>query len=81
MPIWYQNNHQKPSNPAVPFYFSGPNTPKYQNTGMEIELSNIREDVYANFLDFMKSSETRRTYVRNLKKSLNFIQTISLKNI
>ncbi len=40
---------------------------------MEIDLENIREDVYANFLDYMKSSETKRMYTRNLKKFLNLI--------
>jgi len=40
---------------------------------MEIELENIREDVYSNFLDYMKSPETRRMYVRNLRKFLNLI--------
>ncbi len=40
---------------------------------MEIELKNIREDVYSNFLDYMKSPETRRMYERNLRKFLNLI--------
>jgi len=43
------------------------------NSGMEIELENIKEDVYANFLDYMKSPETKRMYVRNLRKFLNLI--------
>ncbi len=42
---------------------------------MEIELKNIREDVYSNFLDYMKSPETRRMYIRNLRIFLNLIPT------
>jgi len=43
------------------------------NIGMKIELTNTSENVYANFLDYMKSSETKRMYVRNLRKFLNLI--------
>ncbi len=40
---------------------------------MKIELDHTTEDVYTNFLDYMKSSETKRMYVRNLRKFLNLI--------
>jgi len=43
-----------------------------RNFGM-IELENISENVYDNFLESMRSSETKRMYVRNLKKFLNLI--------
>ena len=42
------------------------------NTDM-IELENISENIYDNFLESMRSSETKRMYVRNLKKFLNLI--------
>jgi len=38
-----------------------------------IELESISENVYDNFLESMRSSETRRMYVRNLKQFLNLI--------
>jgi len=38
-----------------------------------IELEDIGENVYDNFLESMRSSETKRTYVRNLKIFLNLI--------
>jgi len=40
---------------------------------MKIELEDISENVYANFLESMRSLETRRMYVRNLRKFLNLI--------
>jgi hypothetical protein len=40
---------------------------------MKIDMENTREDVYANFLDYMKSPETKRMYTRNLGKFLNLI--------
>jgi len=43
-----------------------------RNTDM-IALADIEENVYDNFLESMRSSETRRMYVRNLKKFLNLI--------
>ncbi len=43
-----------------------------QNTNM-IELEDIGENVYDNFLESMRSSETKRIYVRNLRKFLNLI--------
>ena len=42
------------------------------NTGM-IELEDSKENVYDNFLQSMRSSETKRMYVRNLKKFLDLI--------
>ena len=42
------------------------------NTDM-IELENVGENVYDNFLDSMRSSETKRMYVRNLRRFLNLI--------
>jgi len=38
-----------------------------------IELEDISENIYDNFLESMRSSETRRMYVRNLRKFLNLI--------
>jgi hypothetical protein len=38
-----------------------------------IELENSRENIYDNFLESMRSSETKRMYVRNLRKFLNLI--------
>ncbi len=43
-----------------------------QNTNM-IELEDIGENVYDNFLESMRSSETKRMYVRNLRKFLNLV--------
>ena len=43
------------------------------NTHMKIELEDIKEDVYANFMESIRSSETKRGYTRNLKKFLNLI--------
>ncbi|MDH3617569.1 MAG: site-specific integrase [Nitrosopumilus sp.] len=40
---------------------------------MKIELADNNEDVYANFLDYMKSPETQRMYIRNLRIFLNLI--------
>jgi len=40
---------------------------------MEIELDNIRDDPYSNFLDYIISPETKRMYVRNLRKFLDLI--------
>jgi len=40
---------------------------------MEIKLDNIREDPYSNFLDYINSPETKRMYVRNLRKFLDLI--------
>ena len=42
-------------------------------TSMKIELEDIKEDVYANFMESIRSSETKRGYTRNLKKFLNLI--------
>ena len=44
-----------------------------QNTDMKIELNDIDDNVYANFLESLRSSETKRMYVRNLKKFLYLI--------
>ena len=38
-----------------------------------IKLENIQENIYDNFLESMRSSETKRMYIRNLKKFLNLI--------
>ena len=38
-----------------------------------IELEDVGENVYDNFLESMRSSETKRMYVRNLRKFLNLI--------
>ena len=38
-----------------------------------IELEDSRKNTYDNFLESMRSSETRRMYVRNLKIFLNLI--------
>ena len=38
-----------------------------------IELEDSKENVYDNFLESMRSFETKRMYVRNLKKFLNLI--------
>jgi len=43
-----------------------------RNTNV-IELESIGENIYDNFLESMRSSETRRMYVRNLKQFLNLI--------
>src|SRR3989338_11533748 len=43
------------------------------NTIMKIELADLNENTYANFLQSIRSSETRRMYTRNLKKFLNLI--------
>jgi len=43
-----------------------------RNTSV-IELESISENIYDNFLESMRSSETRHMYVRNLKKFLNLI--------
>ena len=40
---------------------------------MKIELEDVGEDVYSNFLESMQSSETKRMYIRNLRKFLNLI--------
>ena len=40
---------------------------------MKIELADLNEHTYANFLESIRSSETRRMYTRNLKKFLNLI--------
>jgi len=42
------------------------------NSGM-IKLEDVEENIYSNFLESMRSSETKRMYVRNLKKFLNLI--------
>jgi len=42
------------------------------NTDM-IKLDSVEENVYDNFLESMRSSETKRMYVRNLRKFLNLI--------
>ena len=42
------------------------------NSGM-IKLEDVGENIYSNFLESMRSSETKRMYVRNLKKFLNLI--------
>ena len=44
-----------------------------RNNSVKIELEDIYEDVYSNFLESMRSSETKRMYVRNLRKFLNLI--------
>jgi len=38
-----------------------------------IALEDVGENVYDNFLESMRSSETKRMYVRNLRKFLNLI--------
>ena len=38
-----------------------------------IELENSKENIYDNFLESIRSSETKRMYVRNLKKFLILI--------
>ena len=43
-----------------------------RNTDM-IALEDVEENIYDNFLESMRSSETRRMYVRNLRKFLNLI--------
>jgi len=43
------------------------------NRIMKIRLDDISEDVYTNFVESMRSSETRRMYVRNLRKFLELI--------
>jgi len=40
---------------------------------MKIKLDDISEDVYTNFVESMRSSETRRMYVRNLRQFLDLI--------
>ena len=42
------------------------------NTSM-LELEDSKENAYDNFLESMRSSETKRMYVRNLKMFLNLI--------
>lgn len=38
-----------------------------------IALEDVRKNVYENFLESMRSSETMRMYVRNIRKFLNLI--------
>ncbi len=40
---------------------------------MKIELADLNDHAYTNFLESMQSFETKRMYVRNLKKFLNLI--------
>jgi hypothetical protein len=40
---------------------------------VKIELADLNDNAYANFLESIQSSETKRMYVRNLKKFLNLI--------
>jgi len=42
------------------------------NSGM-IKLEDVGENNYSNFLESMRSSETKRMYIRYLKKFLNLI--------
>ena len=44
-----------------------------RNRAVKIELEDIDENVYSNFLESIRSSETKRVYVRNLRKFLNLI--------
>ena len=45
-----------------------------------IELEDVEENVYDNFLESMRSSETKRMYVRNLRKFLNLIPNSIFEN-
>lgn len=51
-----------------------------RNIGMKIELEDISGDIYTNFLDYKKSSETKRKYIRNLIKFLNLIPNNIFEN-
>jgi len=42
------------------------------NSGM-IKLEDVGENIYSNFLESMRSPETKRMYIRNLKNFLNLI--------
>jgi len=43
------------------------------NRNMKIELDDLKEDPYSNFIESIQSSETKRMYVRNLRKFLELI--------